>query len=133
MWITHQFKQPTMENSVNASVTATLALSMSLNIAPAIADVVLINAFEVPEGQRDATVAAWENARDFLATQPGYISTALHGAMMPDARFELVNVARWESPDAFTAATQAMREAGVAAMPEGVIANPSLYTVIAAD
>ena len=118
---------------MNTSKTLALILAMGLNAAPAIAEVVLINTFEVPEGQRGAAIAAWEDARDFLAAQPGYISTSLHGAAMPDARFELVNVAKWESPEAFLAATQAMREAGVFQPPEGVIANPALYTVIAAD
>lgn len=110
-----------------------LAIAMGLNTAPAVADIVLINAFEVPEGQREAAIAAWEAARDFLATQTGYISTALHGSVTSEARFELVNVARWESADAFKAATQAMREAGVFQPPDGVVANPALYTVIATD
>jgi hypothetical protein len=109
-----------------------LALILALS-TPAAAEVVLINAFEVPEGRREATVAAWEDARDFLAAQPGYIATALHGAVTPDARFELVNVARWESVEAFAAATGAMRAAGVFVPPEGVIPHPALYTVILAD
>lgn len=110
-----------------------LVLAMGLNTLPALAEVTLINTFVVPEGQREATIAAWENARDFLAAQPGYISTALHSAVTPDATFALVNVARWESPDAFRAAVQAMRDAGVFTPPEGVTATPALYTVIAQD
>lgn len=111
-----------------AAVGAMLAISSS-----AAADVVLINAFEVPAGQRDAMVAAWDEARAFLAEQPGYIDTALHAALSPDARFQLVNIARWESADAFAAALRAMTRAGVFALPEGAVMNPALYEVIRTD
>lgn len=110
-----------------------LAFVIGSAALPSSAEIVLINTFEVPQGQRAAAVSAWEAARDFLALQPGYISTALHGAVTPNARFELVNVARWESREAFVAATQAMRAAGVFVPPEGVVATPALYSVIAAD
>ena len=111
-----------------------VALALSL-IQPdiAIAEVILINAFEVPSDQQEAVIAAWEDARDFLSTQPGYVDTALHSAVTPDARFELVNIARWESPEAFMAATQAMRASGVFVPPQGTVANPALYTIIRAD
>ncbi len=108
----------------------TLALALS---NPAHADVVLINAFEVPPEQRDAVISAWEDARDFLSAQPGYIETALHGAITPGARFELVNIARWESLEAFMEATQAMRASGVFDPPQGTRANPALYSVVRTD
>ena len=113
-------------------IPAALTLALTLP-GPALADVVLINAFEVPQDQRDAVVAAWEDARDFLSTQPGYIETALHGAITPGARFELVNIARWESLEAFMDATQAMRASGVFKPPQGTVANPALYSVIRTD
>jgi len=46
---------------------------------------ILINAFEVPGEDADQFVAAWEKTRDYLATQPGYLDTALRpdrGAIM---------------------------------------------------
>ena len=33
--------------------------------------VILINAFEVPGGQAELFIAAWEKTRDYLAAQPG--------------------------------------------------------------
>jgi len=42
---------------------------------------ILINAFEVPGEEADQFVAAWEKTRDYLATQPGYLDTALHQAV----------------------------------------------------
>jgi heme oxygenase (mycobilin-producing) len=64
----------------------------------------LINAFEVPAGEADKFIAAWEKARDYLATQPGYIDTALHQAVGPEAEFQFVNIARWRSAEDFAAA-----------------------------
>jgi len=110
-----------------------VALSSLPIAATAKAETVLINVFEVPAEQREATIAAWEEARDFLAEQPGYIDTALHRSLSPDDRFQLVNIAQWESPEAFKAATRAMKDAGVFTAPEGVVPNPALYTVIRSD
>ncbi len=91
---------------------------------------VLINPFEVPADKLEETIAMWEQARDFLQQQPGYISTALHQSVKPDARFQLINVAKWNSADAFMAATKKMwAEAGLPKI-EGVVPNPALFTVI---
>jgi heme-degrading monooxygenase HmoA len=65
----------------------------------------LINAFEVPDGQDEAFLEAWERARAFLATQQGYLSTRLHRSLPPAADFRFVNVAVWQSAQAFQAAT----------------------------
>ncbi|SHG74862.1 antibiotic biosynthesis monooxygenase family protein [Flagellimonas flava] len=92
--------------------------------------IILINPFEVPDGKLEESVTYWEACRDFLKKQPGYISTELHETIKDDAKFELINVAVWESPKAFTEASKKMaKELGVAP-PEGLKANPSLYTVI---
>ncbi len=92
--------------------------------------IILINPFEVPEGKLEESVAYWEACRDFLKKQPGYISTKLHKSINGGAKFELINVAVWESPKAFTEASQKMaNELGVPPT-EGLKANPSLYTVI---
>ncbi|WP_299241755.1 antibiotic biosynthesis monooxygenase family protein [uncultured Aquimarina sp.] len=92
--------------------------------------ITLINPFEVPEGKLAESVTYWEACRDFLKNQPGYVSTKLHQSIKGDAKFMLINVAVWESPKAFTEASQKMaKELGVSP-PEGLKANPSLYTVI---
>lgn len=67
--------------------------------------VVLINAFEVPEGSDEAFLEAWERARAFLSTQEGYLSTRLHRSLAPGADFGFVNIARWQSSEAFQGAT----------------------------
>ncbi|WP_434055012.1 MAG: antibiotic biosynthesis monooxygenase family protein [Roseibium sp.] len=95
--------------------------------------VTLINAFEVPADQVDATVVFWENARDFLKEQPGYISTRLHQALAPDAKFQLINVAIWQSPEAFQAATRKMRETLQMPKERETVFHAALYRVIRTD
>lgn len=92
--------------------------------------VTLINSFEVPAGKLEESVIFWEACRDFLKTQPGYVSTKLHQSLKTDARFQLVNVAIWETPQDFmTASGKMSKELGVAPV-EGLKPNASLYTVI---
>jgi heme oxygenase (mycobilin-producing) len=66
---------------------------------------VLINAFEVPEGEDEAFLAGWERQREFLSARDGYLATWLHRSLSPDADFRFVNVAVWESAQAFREAT----------------------------
>jgi heme-degrading monooxygenase HmoA len=92
--------------------------------------VVLINAFEVPEGQNEAFLEAWERARAFLATQPGYLSTRLHRSLSPSADFRFVNVALWRSAQAFQAATS---QPGFANATIPFPFHASLYEVVLED
>lgn len=59
--------------------------------------VILINPFEVPKGRENEALAFWERAAEYMRRQPGFISTRLHKAIVPWARFYLVNIAEWES------------------------------------
>jgi heme-degrading monooxygenase HmoA len=63
--------------------------------------VVLINAFEVPEGRDEEFRAGWRAAADYLRQQPGFISTRLHASLDLRADFRFVNVAVWQSPQHF--------------------------------
>ena len=95
--------------------------------------VILINAFIVPEGKEAEAIAFWERAADFMRKQPGYISTTLHQAILPDAKFKLINVAKWRSAEDFKKARQALITQGGIKPVEGLIANPSLYKVLRSD
>lgn len=96
-------------------------------------NVILINPFKVPAGKLSESIQFWEKARDFLQTQPGYISTKLHQSLQSEATFQLINVAVWESPETFKAATQKMSEffrtQKVKRIP-GLMGHPALYKVI---
>ena len=63
--------------------------------------VILINPFEIPEGREDECLAFWERAAEYMRKQPGFISTRLHRAIVPHARFTLINMAEWESVEHF--------------------------------
>ena len=64
---------------------------------------ILINPFEVPESKEKEALAFWEEAADLMRKQPDFISTRLHKAVVPWARFRLINVAEWESVEHFEA------------------------------
>ena len=61
--------------------------------------VTLINIFEVPAGDEDEFIAAWEKTRDYLKTFPAHIG-ALHQSLH-DTQFRFVNIGRWTSEDEF--------------------------------
>ncbi len=92
--------------------------------------VVLINAFEVPAAEAEGFIAAWEKARDYLRAQPGYIDTALHQAVTPDAEFQFVNVARWQTAEDFRTATQSPGFRQAAAGLVGSRPHPALYRTV---
>lgn len=119
--------------SLSTTVRALAAAGAIAAATPAAADVTLINVFEVPPGQEEAVIAAWAKARDFLQGEPGYITTHLHRALQPDARLALINIAQWESAEAFEAATTRMRKAGVFPKIQGLAFTPGLYQVIRTD
>jgi heme-degrading monooxygenase HmoA len=91
---------------------------------------VLINAFEVTEGDDEAFLQAWERTRAFLSTQPGYLSTRLHRSLSPSADFRFVNIALWQSPHTFQAATS---QPGFRNAPVPFPFHASLYEVVRAD
>ena len=93
--------------------------------------VILINPFEVPEGREKEALAEWEAAAVFLRKQPGYISTNLHEAIAPGAKFHFINVAQWESPEAFqNAVAQPEFQELVKSTVENFPHYPALYQLI---
>ena len=68
------------------------------------ANLVLINPLEVPEGRDDEFIESWKAVRDFVSRRKGFVSTALHRSLNPKARFRFVNVALWDTSEDFRAA-----------------------------
>jgi heme-degrading monooxygenase HmoA len=92
------------------------------------ANVVLINPFEVPPAGDDRFLAGWQAAADYLRGQPGFAGTRLHRALAADARFRFVNVAEWASPGDFRAAVSSD---GFRRLLEGApVGSPSLYEIL---
>ena len=93
------------------------------------ANVGLINAFEVPEGREEECLRGWEAAKDFMQRQKGYVAKRLHRSLDPTARFRFINVAEWETPANFHAALN--HSEFVALRREIPFAHyPSLYEVV---
>ena len=92
--------------------------------------VVLINLFEVPAGADEGFIGAWERARDFLAAQPGYRSTALHRSLVrtPSSGSSTWPTGRRRPPSRRPPATPTS-PAATCRSP----AHPGLYQVVAED
>jgi heme-degrading monooxygenase HmoA len=72
---------------------------------PGSGPVTLINVFEIRPEQLDGFLGEWHQRAEFMNKQPGFRSFRLHRALTPDTRFQLVNVAEWDSAEALRAAT----------------------------
>lgn len=95
---------------------------------------VFINAIEIPSDQVDAFLAGWRDRADFMRRRPGFRDYRLLRALLPDSRFQLVNVARWDSQEAFAAATADPEfQSALHALNDNpdfeVTGNPGLYRV----
>jgi heme-degrading monooxygenase HmoA len=93
--------------------------------------VTLINPFEIPKGKEEKALLMWEKAADFMRIQPGFISTSLHQSIDPNARFSLINIAKWESAEHFQAVInssefKALTVGSMEAFPH----YPGLYQVV---
>ena len=92
------------------------------------ANVILINPFEVPVDRGDEFLAGWSKAADYMRRQAGFAGTRLHRALSPDARFGFVNLAEWESPRHFQAAVTSPEFGKLTK--DGPPGNPSLYEIV---
>ncbi len=93
--------------------------------------VLLINPFEIPKGKEKDALLMWEKAAYFMRIQPGFISTKLHQSIDPNARFSLINIAKWESAEDFQAVInsaefQELTAGSMEAFPH----YPGLYQVV---
>lgn len=92
--------------------------------------VTLIRVFSFPESERERAIDAWKRAWEFLKHEPGCLSTELHCSISPDAKYQLINVAKWQSMDAQTAAMTRMRQADIFSKIEGLETSQGFYEVI---
>ncbi len=92
--------------------------------------VVAINPFEVPSGDEDETVAAWDRFATCFSSQPGYVCAQRQESLDGDARFRLVTVALWESAEDFA---NALQNPALGVLMEELAlptSHPGLYRVI---
>jgi heme-degrading monooxygenase HmoA len=92
-----------------------------------------LNVFELDPATADEFIEGWKERSEFMRKQPGFRSFRLHRALTPDASYQLVNVAVWDSVEALRAATsQPEFEASVrdAAARFSAVAHPGVYTTV---
>ena len=61
------------------------------------ANVIVINPFEVPKGKEEQALAMWDKFAEYFRRQPGYVSSKLHRAIIPDVRFLHKALDNWEN------------------------------------
>lgn len=91
------------------------------------APVALINMFEVSNGMENEFVEWWKNCSEALKQEPGFIDARLHRNLRPDAHFQFINVAHWETEEAFVEART--RNKDVLRANPAWKGNPALYEV----
>lgn len=92
--------------------------------------VTLINTFVVPARVEAEFVATWRSTIDHFRTAAGFIDTRLHrNNGLKDTAYAYVNVARWESVEAYRAVFEDFVPAGQRI--PGVVAHPGLFEVVA--
>lgn len=90
--------------------------------------VTMLNVFVVPDGSEDEFLANWRETTSVFSKNMGLIETHMHrntGEGGGDPTFKFINIATWESPEAF-------RDAHVAYQPAeekmtGVKFHPAIY------
>ena len=95
------------------------------------ANLTVINPYEIPKGKEAEAEAAWDTFAEYFRRQPGYISSKLCRAVKPNSRNYLVTVAEWESAEHVQAAMRnpEFREV-IKGMKETFPSSPGLYEVI---
>ena len=89
--------------------------------------VILVNIFQVAEGEVPALLQAWAQDAAWMKQQPGYISTQLHQGIAGST--VLMNYAIWESVAHFRAAfNHPDFKKALEQYPSSVVASPHLFT-----
>jgi heme-degrading monooxygenase HmoA len=66
--------------------------------------ITFLNCFTVPAGRDEAFLALWTTVNTYMAPKPGYVDHSLHRSLDPASPYRFINVAHWESADAWRAA-----------------------------
>ncbi|MEL6317400.1 MAG: antibiotic biosynthesis monooxygenase family protein [Pseudomonadota bacterium] len=92
--------------------------------------VVLINTFMVPGAMEDAFLQWWRIMKPLFAMQPGFVSAKLHRSLDQGERYRFVNIAEWESTEAYRHGLSAVWSAAPKPGIPGLDWRPALYEVI---
>ena len=105
-------------------------VSLRDQMAQEVGPVTLINTFTVQPDELDRLLQAWADDAALMKRQPGFISTQLHRGIGGSS--VLVNVAVWESVDAFRRAfANPEFQAKLGNYPPSTVGSPHLFTKVA--
>ena len=92
--------------------------------------VTLINVFTVPKGKESEFVKWWQDVKENITAQQGFISGKFHQSIKPESRYNFINVAVWENEDVYWKAYEKNVTPMKAKLEQlGVEMVPALYTV----
>ncbi len=97
--------------------------------------IIVINPLLVAKGREQDALAEYWKYSEYFGKQPGYVSSKIHRAINPEAKFYLVNIAVWKSAAHFQAALNSLelkKMVDVSTASGALIPNPGLYEVIQA-
>lgn len=94
--------------------------------------ITLIDAGELPEDRIDESVARWRERVGLVHTAPGFRDARLPRRVSPESRLGLVNVAHWDSAEAWrTVADDPRFQQRLSSFPDFADANPGLFRIAA--
>ena len=92
--------------------------------------VTLINVFSVPKPKQDEFVKWWQDVKEDITKQEGFISGKFHKSIKPDSKFNFINVAIWENEEVYWKAYDKSVTPMKAKLEQlGVEMVPALYSV----
>ena len=92
--------------------------------------VTLINVFSVPRGKETEFVKWWQDVKENITAQPGFISGKFHRSIKPESRPNVINVAVWENEEVYWKAYEKSVTPMKAKLEQlGVEMVPALYHV----
>ncbi|RDI46748.1 antibiotic biosynthesis monooxygenase [Nocardia mexicana] len=94
--------------------------------------ITFINAFELPAERIDEFLPHWRGRAELMSEVPGFRDNRLHRAVDRDTHFQLVNIAHWDSAEAWRAAGDDPRfRQRLTASPDFAVPNPALFRIAA--
>jgi heme-degrading monooxygenase HmoA len=63
--------------------------------------ITFINCFTVQAGREEEFLPLWQEVNTYMAAKPGFVDHRLHRSLDPAATYRFVNLAHWESTDAW--------------------------------
>ena len=92
--------------------------------------VTLINVFSVPRGKETEFVKWWQDVKENITAQQGFISGKFHRSIKPESRSNFINAAFWENEEVYWKAYEKSVTPMKAKLEQlGVDMVPALYHV----